>query len=167
MKFLLCLWAILCLVSPLRAFAGSACYAPEQARAEQLLRLHSELMVITATCKQASDGQGLPAFYAAFTRKNLGTLKGAEKTMTAFFKSTQKGSPLEALDRLRTKLGNEFGEKIAAASAPAFCEAYRNKVVQLYSASPDEIFRLTSSMLSSAPTYVQPCETTVVVRKGR
>ena len=43
------------------AFAASACYSPAELQAEHLLRLHSELMVITVTCRTGSQGEDLVA----------------------------------------------------------------------------------------------------------
>jgi hypothetical protein len=149
------------------AFAGTACYMPEQTRAEQWLRLHSELMVITVSCHHGSEGQPLPDAYAAFTRKNIHTLHEAEQTMIAHYKTTAKGSPIDALDRLRTRLGNEFGKKMADMSAPAFCALYRDKVTQLNVASPFDIDSQIRRMEITERTYAKPCGKIIVTNKGK
>jgi hypothetical protein len=150
------------------AFAAPACYSPAQAQAEQLLRLHSELMVITVTCRQGSGGQDLPSAYGDFTKKNIGVLHDAEQTMISYYKANAKGNALDHLDRLRTILGNEFGQKAADMSAPAFCASYRDKVLQFDQASPADVQNEVQHMEIVERSYVKPCSTagTVVAKKG-
>jgi hypothetical protein len=139
------------------AVAANACYTPEQMRAEQLLRLHSELMVITVTCRQGSQGEDLPAAYGAFTKKNIGVLHEAEQTMIAYYKKL-KGDALEHLDRLRTLLGNEFGQKSATMSAPEYCAVYRDKVLQFTAATPADVEEQVRRMEISERSYAKPCD---------
>ena len=159
-------------VAPLAAFpalaATSACYTPTQMRAEQLLRLHSELMVITAMCKQGSAGQNLAAAYGDFTKKNITVLHNAEQTMIAYYKGKEKGDPLDKLDQLRTRLGNEYGQKAANQSAPIFCAAYRNEVLRFEASTPMTIEQEVHRMEASMPAYQPPCpaDKTVVAKKG-
>lgn len=141
-------------LAALPVFAASACYTPEQLKAEQTLRLHSELMVITVTCRQGSQGQSLPAAYGDFTKKNIGLLHNAEQTMISYY-----GNPgaTAKLDRLRTKLANEYGQKAADMSSASFCAAYRDKVVQFESATPQDIEKEVQRMETSERSYAKPC----------
>lgn len=148
---------VLALVGLVPAAASAACYTPEQVRAEQWLRLHSELLVITLTCKQASDGRPLPDFYVAFTHKNIDPLHRAEATMTSYYKASAKGSAVSHLDTLRTKLGNEFGQKAGRMTAPQFCLAYRDKVAQFAAAPPRVVEAQVQKMADSEKTYVKAC----------
>jgi hypothetical protein len=143
------------LASP--SWAAVACYTPSQLEAEHLLRLHSELMVITVTCRQGSEGQDLAAAYGNFTKKNIVVLHDAEQTMTAYYKKNRSGNPVDHLDRLRTLLGNEYGQKSADMSAPAFCAAYRDKVVQFETASPDMLSSELQIMKATIRPYAKPC----------
>ena len=150
------------------AFAAGACYTPAQQQAEQLLRLHSELMVITVTCRTGSNGEPLPAAYGDFTKKNINVLHDAEQTMIAYYKANTKGNPQDHLDRLRTILGNEFGQKDADMSAPAFCGMYRDRVLQFDGASPADVQNEVQRMEIAERSYVKPCNMpgTVVAKKG-
>ena len=150
------------------AWAGSACYSPEQMQAEQVLRLHSELMVITVTCRQGSEGQDLPAAYGAFTQKNIHLLHDAEQTLIAYYRDTTKGDAVGHLDHLRTLLGNEFGQKVADMSAPAFCAAYRDKVLYFTAAPQVDVDTQVKGMEISERSYVKSCggRKTVVAKKG-
>ncbi len=159
---------LVALLPPPALAANKACYQTEQQQAEQWLRLHSELMVITVTCRQGADGQDLPASYGSFTKKNLSSLRQAEQTMLAFYKTTGKVDAVSKLDRLRTLLGNEIGQKVADMSAPEFCAIYRNKVVQLSDDNPVTVAQKVAAMPLSEHAYAPLCSTASVAssRKG-
>lgn len=147
--------------------ASSACYTPAEMEAEQLLRLHSELMVITVTCHQGSDGQNLVPAYTGFTHNNLNLIRGAEQTMIGFYKKHYKGDPTARLDRLRTLLANEYGKQIADVSAPRFCASERDKVVTLYNYAPASILGEAKREQISAHFYAPLCGEQVARRAGR
>jgi len=151
------LFAAVLIICSAPAFARPACYAPKQVQAEQLLRLHSELMVITATCREGSDGRALSPAYASFTQKNIRVLHDAEQTMIAYYRATEKGDPVEKLDHLRTKLGNEIGQKVAVVSAPSFCEMYRDRVEQFAAATSKDIDDHVRRMEISERPYAKTC----------
>jgi hypothetical protein len=115
------------------------CYRPVELEAEQLLRLHSELMYITYACKQGSRAQDLLTYYDGFTQKNHDTLLKAEQTLVDFYKTRYQDDGIPHLDELRTKLGNEFGQVAADDSAPLFCRQYRDKVISAYYETPAQL----------------------------
>jgi hypothetical protein len=135
-------------------------------KAEQLLRLHSELMVVAVMCRTGSAGQDLSAAYVSFTQKNIGALHNAEQTMIDYYKETSKDDPIENLDRLRTRLGNEAGQTAAKMSAPNFCARYRDKVCEFSVKSPEAIDKQTKKMAVATPSFVKSCGKTVRTKKG-
>jgi hypothetical protein len=151
---------IILILLPSLAFAAPACYTLAEMRAEEMLRLHSELMVITVTCHQASDGTDLVPAYESFTHVNLPTLHAAEQTMITYYKHHGAGQGVDQLDKLRTRLGNEFGQEIADVSAPAFCAKNRDLVPEFAAAPPqkleDEAARLQSLGKSDVPLCAKP-----------
>ncbi|MDD3370610.1 MAG: hypothetical protein PHE27_02165 [Alphaproteobacteria bacterium] len=148
------------------AFAATACYSPKQVQAEQLLRLHSEMMVIAVTCRQASDGRSLSRAYTGFTRKNVQLIKSAEDTLVAYYKK-QKGDPVDRLDKLRTKLANEYGQKVAEVSAPAFCAQNRDRVYAWAVAPTSDINKRVIKMGLTERTYDKPCKKNMVLAKRK
>jgi hypothetical protein len=142
-------------VAALPAVAAPACYSSAEVQAEQVLRLHSELMVITVACRQGSMGEDLVRAYTGFTRNNINLLRDAEATMTAHYKKAYGGKGVDRLDRLRTLLANEFGQEIADKSAPVFCAQKRDKVLSLYHGAPatvnGEVLRVAGR------SYEAPC----------
>ncbi len=137
------------------AQAAQKCYSPEEIQAEQSLRLHSELMVITVTCKRGSMGEDLVKAYTGFTRDNVDMLRESEATMTKYYKKVYGGKGVDQLDRLRTLLANEYGQRIADMSAPAFCAKYRDKVLVLYGSNSKAV--QGEILQVSGRTYDPPC----------
>ncbi|MCL2473651.1 MAG: hypothetical protein FWF23_01930 [Alphaproteobacteria bacterium] len=157
-KYISLIGFLLALYPMQAAAAGKACYSNEHVKAEHMLRLHSELLVITLTCKNASDGTDLPEAYTTFTKKNLDALKKAEQTMMSYYKSVSQ-NPTSSLDTLRTKLGNEFGKKAAELSSDAFCYHYRDKVVILRNASKNQVAQHAADFENAGQkTLVSPCD---------
>lgn len=145
-------------ISYLPAFASnSQCYSPNEVQAEQLLRLHSELMVITVTCAQSSSGDSLVPLYTGFTHTNLSALHQAEQTMMNYYKTNFSGKPVDSLDRLRTRLGNEYGQKIADLSAPEFCKRFRDKVATFYSETPEQVLQESLEMVKTSGSEHPVC----------
>jgi hypothetical protein len=146
------------------AHAAQQCYSSQEMDAEQLLRLHSELMVITVTCHEGSQGEDLVPAYTGFTQLNLKALHAAEQTMIAYYHDVYGGDGTARLDELRTRLGNEYGRKIADISAPVFCAMYRDKVLKMCGADRaalrEEIQRIASDggseskMCTATPSYI-------------
>jgi hypothetical protein len=152
------LLALLCLgVMAAPAMAGSACYTADEAKAENLLRLHSKLMVVTVTCRQGSDGRDLVPAYTGFTQKNIRALHEAEATMTAYYKKTGRGDPTSRLDRLRTLLANEYGKQIADVSAPQFCASERDVVAALADSDSATILGEAQKVSAGAHAYAPNC----------
>lgn len=145
-KFLpIVLAGVLLAFLPRQAFADQECYSPAESKALNLLRLHSNLMVIAVTCHQGSQAENLGTAYGAFTKKNISVLRQAEHTMMKYY--DDHGRPgQDELDHLRTHLANEFAKKVADMSAPAFCDTYRDWVVAYETSSPAEVMEAAEQM---------------------
>ncbi|MBV8061662.1 MAG: hypothetical protein JO126_08490 [Alphaproteobacteria bacterium] len=152
------LFLLIFLLLPVPAWAGQKqCYTPAEQDAEQLLRLHTELMVVAITCKQDEDGQDLIAGYTAFTNAHVDALHDAEGTMTAFYNSHFSGNGTARLDKLHTQLANEYGQKIANLSAPGFCGQYRQEVARLYKATAAELGAQVKTMNDAGMSRLPLC----------
>lgn len=149
----------ICLVFALNpAFAARRCYSQSELQAEQLLRLHSELMVIAYTCKQGSRAQDLMTYYNGFTSNNIGILHDAEQTLIRYFKIRYHDDGIEHLDDMRTKLGNEVSQTSADDSAPLFCRQYRDKVIDFFYASPSQLRGEVAHMVRTKRAYSDVCK---------
>ena len=107
--------------------------APCPTPAENLLHLHTELMVIALTCHQSSTGEDLIAAYTTFTNKNIAPLHAAESTIIGRDKTPAH------LDKLRTSMANVLAQQAATQSAPIFCAANRDKPVTFAAISPEQV----------------------------
>lgn len=101
--------------------AFAACFSAQDQENEQLIRLHSQLMVITLTCRTDSTGVPLPAGYQHFTTTHLNKIKNAERTLMQ-----KLGGGTARLDRLRTEFGNEYSRELAKMSPLDYCATYRD-----------------------------------------
>jgi hypothetical protein len=128
---------LLLLTSP--AHASGDCYGEQEMNGEQMVRLHSELMVITLTCRYSSLGVPLSPAYQVFTRKHLQTIKYAEKSLMDHFRSGGARSPEGRVDKIRTKMGNAYSQKVADMSHDAFCDSYRDRVITASQWSPARV----------------------------
>lgn len=119
--------AVCAALLPLSAQAKSQqCYSPTELEAEMLVRLHSELMVVTLSCRTSSTGQPLPAVYSQFTQNHLHQIRGSEKALMSWYRKNGVSSPQAKFDKLRTELANAYSQQIADMSPVAFCDKYRD-----------------------------------------
>ncbi len=140
------------------AMAAGNCYSADEVQAEQFLRLHSELMVITVTCKYSSDGDDLVKPYTTFTNTHVAALRNAEQVMARYYQKRYGGDGMSQVDKLRTKLANEFGQSIANVSAPLFCAQRRDKVMKMYDARTSTVNEEVAQMCTDTLTYVPACD---------
>ena len=146
------------LAGPVSAKAAAhACYTTAELEAEEYLRLHSELMVATVTCKTDDQGNNLVPAYTGFTKINIAALHAAEMTMQQYYKVNYGGNGQARLDDLRTKLGNEYGQEMADTSAQKFCDKYRNKPIVMASSSEPQVKAEVTRMMVAEKTMVAPC----------
>ena len=103
------------------ALAG-ACYGPDEAEAEQAIRIHSELMVIGLNCQHMAkaDGANLYVAYRSFTSRYAAVFAEYEATLIAHY--TRSGNdPEKALHTLRTNFANKVSNEVAQERPDVFC----------------------------------------------
>src|SRR5690606_24307797 len=95
------------LVFSLAATTGfAACYTPEQYRAEQAIRFHTQLMVVGMLCTKPY-GQDAYGAYQEFTKRHQNIIKAEENRLIAWFRANKKPSAERALHSFRTELAND------------------------------------------------------------
>lgn len=117
-----CLFGIaiaLCLSQPVQA---AGCYTPEEYRAEQAVRFHTNLMVVGLYCKAVLQ-QNTYATYQDFTRRNQNVIQKQENLLIAYFRQNRMPSPEKALHSMRTDLANKTSLQ-AGQSIVSFCKAF-------------------------------------------
>lgn len=146
---------------PLSAQAKSPqCYSEAELEAEMLIRLHSELMVVTLSCRTSSTGQPLPPSYQQFTQHHLDQIKGSEKALIAWYRKSGTKDPQSKFDRMRTELANAYSQQIADMSPVAFCAKYRDyaAVSSVWNVKEmnAEVHNLVRTHVGHAPLCQQP-----------
>ena len=146
------LFALLGLLAlPLPAVAAG-CYGAAEQEASQLVRLHSQLMVITLSCRTTDTGEPLPPAYQKFTQTHLQAIKDAERRLMVWHKgSTGK------LDRIRTDFSNEYSRELARMSPKGYCDAYRNYVVTAAGFSQPQLGQELQKMAAGYSDKVKAC----------
>ena len=121
---------ILLLLIPNLVYAN--CYSPQQAAADQGIRIHSELMVIGLNCQHMGKraGQNLYGTYREFTAKHANIFESFEQTMLSFYKGRGDTKPEDSLNALRTGYANKISADAAALRPDVFCARYAPRVVQ-------------------------------------
>lgn len=158
MKKILVLFVFLAVLSPAVVKAGNAsCYNTEELEAEMLVRLHSELMVVTLACRTSSTGAPLPPSYTNFTRKYLQWIKNSEARLIAWFRRNGSKSPLARLDRLRTDMGNAYSQEIADLSPAGFCKKYRDSAMLAGAWNESDIKNRLTLLIAAYPSRAPLC----------
>ena len=104
------------------------CYKIPQFEAEQGLRIHSELLVISLTCQKTPGYADLYSKYQRFTDKNKLLLSDYENRLINFFKSSGSINPSKQLHTLRTNLANEISQHAINMSVTSFCNYFGKRV---------------------------------------
>lgn len=126
---------------------AAQCYTPDQFRAEQVVRYHSQMMVIGMLCGGPYK-QDTYAAYQAFTKRHEHTIRAEEDRLIAFFRQSGAASPTRALHDLRTGLANEMSMRAMNARG-AYCRSMVSRYVQAKKVDP-ETFRQWIKTLSPA-----------------
>lgn len=153
----LCLLIVAAAATPARA--DEMCYAPEEAAADQAIRIHSELMVIGLNCQHMGlrAGQNLYGTYRDFTAKNANLFSGYEATLMSFFKKNGDPSPESSLNALRTKYANNISQDVATMRPDVFCARYAPRVVKASAMSVQDLQSWASTVYEGYPVSHPVC----------
>lgn len=147
-------------VAAVPAFAAAPiCYSADEAAAEQLIRLHSELMVIAVTCKYGPGNVSLFDAYAGFGRSHNAALRSAEANMIAYYKRSGKQGIAE-LDRLRTVLGNEYSNEAAQNDTQEWCNRISSQMVDAATWSEPHLQQVV--MQKTKASHMDVCPATTI-----
>ena len=153
--FLACL-----IIAPITgAQAGSrSCYDSGDLEAEMIVRLHSELMVVTLACRTSSTGIPLPPSYTGFTQKYLQWIKSAESRLMAWYRKNGSKGPQAKLDLLRTDMGNAYSQELADLSPGGFCGKYRDITAKAAHWSREDVRSKLSILSAAYPSRAPLCK---------
>lgn len=148
---------VLSLISP--AFAASSCYTPEEAEAEQGIRIHSELMVIGLNCQHMTP-RGWKNFYQQYreiTNAHAELFADYEERLIAYYSRSGAGNPEGRLHDLRTSLANKVSTDAAQMRPDIFCATYAPRIPQAATMNRAQIQEWAATSYTSHPVSHPVC----------
>ena len=151
----------LAMIAAVSMFATDAiaaqCYSPREFEAEQGLRIHSELMVISLTCMKMPNGSGMYQKYQSFTTKNKNLLSGYEEDMISYFRAQGASSPEKQFHTLRTSLANQISQHAIKMSTGSFCQHFANRIDSALAMNQEKLRRWAQQPWPNSPTSKPMC----------
>lgn len=136
---------------------AQACYTAREREAEQGLRIHSELMVISLTCNRVPGDEDLYSKYESFTRKNESLLSSYEETLINYYDAEGVKSPEKKLHTLRTDMANNISSIAISTGTTSFCGRYASHLDQALSMDHDKLRRWAQHVSPGRPVSERMC----------
>ncbi|WP_247875522.1 hypothetical protein [Azospirillum sp. TSH100] len=125
--------------------AAPACYNRAEHAAEQLMRMHTEMMVIGLTCRTVVPEKKPFDLYQDFSVKNRALLSSSEASLISYYKrSGAGGNATRQFDMFRTELANEISRRAATIGIPQYCANFVDRSVAAKDLTADDLRTLTS-----------------------
>lgn len=138
--------------------AFAQCYTQAEVEAEQGLRIHSELMVISLNCQHvAHQNSNLYLQYQDFTRRHLDLISEYEQTMKNYYARSGSPDPEKDINDLRTILANKISTDAARMRPNVFCKYYGNRIAQALAMDRAKLRRWASTVFPSHPVSRPVC----------
>ncbi|PCI00957.1 MAG: hypothetical protein COB76_02400 [Alphaproteobacteria bacterium] len=137
------------------------CYSSAEVEAEQGLRIHSELMVISLNCHKMSHRNGnLHIQYKDFTRRHQDLVVEYESTMKNYYRRTGHKNPERSINDLRTDLANKISTDAARMRPNVFCKYYGSRINQALAMDRAKLRRWAATVFPSHPVSKPICAAT-------
>lgn len=134
------------------------CYTPTEFEAEQGLRIHSELMVISLNCQHVNHVNGnLYMQYKDFTRRHSNLISAYEQTLKDYFTLTGEPNPEKAINDLRTSLANRISNDAARMKPNVFCKAYGDRIIKALQMDRNKLRRWAATPFEGYPVSRPIC----------
>lgn len=132
----------------------TVCYSRAEHAAEQLIRLHTELMVIGLSCQSIAPAENPFGKYQQFTVKNDSLLSNATKVLEGHFRKVASGNPSRRFDTFRTELANEISRRASIIGTSMYCQEFVGHSKNAIGLSPDDIRTLTGDEKKAGLLYL-------------
>lgn len=147
------------------AASAKACYSRSEHAAEQMIRMHTELMITGLSCKDVVPEKAPFAKYQEFTVKHRPTISKAEGELMSHFRRTGKGNATNKFDMYRTEVANEVSRRASIIGTENYCQAFVPRIENAVTLTPDEVRTLTADEKNAGLMHLsqQPlCDVKVV-----
>lgn len=144
---------------PVAGERGRQCYTPEEAEAEQGIRIHSELMVIALNCQHMTP-RGWKNFYQQYqeiTARNSSLIHGYEETLINYFALAGRPNAERAFHDMRTDFANKVSTDAARMRPDIFCANYAPRIPKVAQMSTAEIKNWAAGVNPSHPASRPMC----------
>lgn len=159
-KFLL-LTLCLIIASPAHAVTYiKSCFDPQEAEAEQGIRIHSELMVIGLNCQHMTP-RGWKNFYLQYreiSAKHGPLIAGYESTLINHFQEVGIPNPEARLNDLRTVFANKVSVDAARMRPDLFCAKFAPRLPQVAQMTTAQVKEWAASTYTTVGTSEPLCE---------
>ncbi len=129
--------------------ATPACYNRSEHAAEQLMRLHTEMMVVGLTCRTVVPDKKPFDLYQDFSVKNRALLSSSEASLIAFYKRSGGGNATRQFDMFRTELANEVSRRASTIGIAQYCANFVDRSAAAKDLTADDLRTLTSDEKSA------------------
>jgi len=138
--------------------AQAQCYSRTELEAEQGLRIHSELMVISLNCQHMYHQSGnLHVQYKDFTRRHSNLISLYEGTLKQYYARNGEHNPERSINDLRTKLANKISNDAARMKPNVFCKAYGGRITQALRMDQNKLRRWAATPFPGHPVSRPVC----------
>ncbi|MBP2303250.1 hypothetical protein [Azospirillum picis] len=142
-----------------------ACYNRSEHAAEQLIRMHTEMMVVGLTCRTVVPDKKPFDLYQDFSVKNRAMLSNSEAAMIGYYKRTSGGNATRNFDMYRTELANEISRRAATIGIPQYCANFVDRSAAAKDLTAEDLRTLTSDEKGAGLMYMSSkplCDVKVV-----
>ena len=145
---------------PMAAHAAS-CYTPAQFRAEQVVRLQTQLMMTSLLCPSAVPG--VPSAYSAymqFSQRHKNFIAAQENTLLAFYRAQRVPQPDRHLHTFKTNMANRLATFAANRAPGVFCRSYGARLQQAVRLTPVALQNWGNQIALNRPSTYPACGAT-------
>ena len=129
-----------------------ACTTDEEVLADQLIRLHTQLMITGLTCFVPYDDPNLFVAYQDFTRSFQGRIRDSQRTLGAFLGRYMGGNRNRLFDTYRTRMANTESQTVIDVSASRYCAAQQERFYTVAGFGEADL----NAYLQEAAAYYRP-----------
>lgn len=145
-------------------FSGVAhaeiCYTPQEAEAEQGIKIHSELMVIALNCAHMADANGhnLYSEYRKYTAAHGKLFATYEKILMAHMKKNGTNDTESKMNALRTDMATKVSNDSAKMRPDIFCDTYASRIEKVVKMDEETFRKWAATPFKGHPLTYPMCQ---------
>ncbi len=143
-------------IAPSRLPNGS-CVSDELIKAEQFIRLHTELMVTGLTCAHSYNDPELFGNYQVFTAAHADRIRQVQTDLGRFLGQNQRGSNARLFDTYRTEMANDESQVVIAVTHDGYCQAQREAFYTVARLNPQDLDAYLSQVAERSRDTYRTC----------